>query len=182
MEMQTTSSHTNTLSLYIQSHAGFYYPWQFVVAFKAFKSRDGWFGSESETNLKIHQRIIRTKNGNSSLRYFDGATMLSYKFPSKASETVFCLRDSKSEMCQESLVLPDISSLDTSILQLLQLEPSEKDGAFDTISVPIQSPTLLDESEGTRETIIRQYFSGENTYNPFAERQPSLHAGASYYN
>ena len=51
-------------------------------------------------NLKIRQRTIHTVNGDSPLLYFDGATMLSYLNPSKASEAVFCRPNPKPESCE----------------------------------------------------------------------------------
>lgn len=49
---------------------------------------------------KIRERLIPTVDGGSSLRYFDGATMASYMYPAKASETVFCRRVPESSSCQ----------------------------------------------------------------------------------
>lgn len=49
------------------------------------KSRALWYSSEAETELRIHERIYRSK-----LLSVDGATMKSYQIPPKAFETVFC--------------------------------------------------------------------------------------------
>jgi hypothetical protein len=175
-----------------KSHAGFYYPWQFVVAFKDFKGRTGWFLDEAMTNVEIHQRIIPRKDGKSTLQYFDGSTMLSYRFPSKASETVFCLRESKSEMCKEgrhfneeppklpiSILAAKPDSDKTHVTAInIQLNPSE-DVDFQSYSQYFWSfHKSVDATKAHRELMIHKYFSGENTYNPFADRHHYLYSSS----
>lgn len=100
--------------------------------------------------------------------------MVSYRYPSKASEKVFCLRDSNSQMCQESY---ESSSEPFSLdLSILELESSGDGRGFATKSVPVKSTEDAGDSNRIHESVIYQYFSGDNTYNPFAERQPHLHA------
>jgi hypothetical protein len=66
-------------------------PWKIMVAFKDFHTRAEWFKNEALVQLKIHQRILPSKNGELLLRYFDGPLMVASQYPSKASEVVFCL-------------------------------------------------------------------------------------------
>jgi hypothetical protein len=40
--------------------------------------------------VKMHERMMRTKTGQLPLKYFDGAIMQSYQMPSRASEVMFC--------------------------------------------------------------------------------------------
>lgn len=126
------------------------------------------------TNVEIHQRILATKNGESALQYFDGATMLSYRFPSKASERVFCLRDSKSDMCGEK----QGESHKDRQLEISKLEARhDGDRSFVSTTVAISFTDSAD-TRISSEEVIDQYFSGNNTYNPFAERNPRLYPSA----
>jgi hypothetical protein len=79
-----------SIQVYLESHGGFERPWQFVVALKAFDSRAEWFANSALVDIKIQQRGGRANKGASSFRYFDGATMQSYQYPSKGNEVVFC--------------------------------------------------------------------------------------------
>jgi hypothetical protein len=118
-------------------------------------------------NVEIHQRLLPSHNGETTLKYFDGATMLSYRFPSKATERVFCLRDSKSGMCEESQTL----SQEESHLQAARLEASGR-SVVTTVGVSFAD---AEDAKTARDKVIDQYFSGENTYNPFAERHSRLY-------
>ena len=88
-----------SIHVYEESHSAFYYPWSYLVAFKAFENRVNWYLTEPEVEVNIHGRILPTKDSKSSLRYFDGATMVSYQIPHKAFETVFCREEPMPEEC-----------------------------------------------------------------------------------
>ena len=49
-----------------------------------------WFRNTAALELALHKRLLKTKSGKPSLKYFDGATMKSYQLPHKAYETVYC--------------------------------------------------------------------------------------------
>jgi len=144
------------------------------------------------TNLEIYQRIIPRKDGKLSLQYFDGSTMLSYRFPSKASEKVFCLRESKSQMCEEGRQFSEQpQNLPISILKVDSnsgkshiafadvfsdsSEDVEKQNHGQYLSSLFKS---VDFSDTHRENVIKKYFSGQNTYNPFADRQEYLYSSS----
>jgi hypothetical protein len=122
-----------------QSHNGFEKPWQFIVAFKSFDTKADWFVDESLINLKIHQRTIHTVNGGSPLLYFDGATMLSYLHPSKASEAVFCHRNPKPASCEAGQGFdPERENLPLSSLEVKPSSLGEKAGrgVFAKVDIP----------------------------------------------
>ena len=78
---------------------------------------EGWFANEAVVNLKIRQRILPTKDGQSSLRHFDGATMKTYQYPSKASTEVFCRDPLTPESCLEgSGFNPEIPNIPAHLL------------------------------------------------------------------
>jgi hypothetical protein len=60
----------------------------FLVAFK--RATKEWFATEAQMEVKMHERVMRTKTGQLPLKYFDGAIMQSYQMPSRASEVMFC--------------------------------------------------------------------------------------------
>eukprot|EP00529_Nitzschia_sp_RCC80_P004790 CAMPEP_0113451936 /NCGR_PEP_ID=MMETSP0014_2-20120614/6591_1 /TAXON_ID=2857 /ORGANISM="Nitzschia sp." /LENGTH=944 /DNA_ID=CAMNT_0000343299 /DNA_START=332 /DNA_END=3166 /DNA_ORIENTATION=- /assembly_acc=CAM_ASM_000159 len=105
---------------YQEPGCGFFDPWSFHVAAKDNSTilTEGWFANEAVVNLKIRQRILPTVDGQSSLRHFDGATMKTYRYPSKASTEVFCRDPLTPESCLEgSGFNPEISNIPVHLLQ-----------------------------------------------------------------
>merc|ERR1712173_134188 len=49
-------------------------------------------GNPSEIRIAIHNRIQSSKSKTPLLKYFDGATMASYRNPHKGAETEYCRR------------------------------------------------------------------------------------------
>jgi hypothetical protein len=66
---------------------------------KSFSTKANWYANEATVNLKILERTVPTVNGESPFLSFDGATMAAYRYPSKASEVVFCRRDPVPAAC-----------------------------------------------------------------------------------
>ena len=92
---------------------------------------EGWFANEAVVNLKIRQRILPTKDGQSSLRHFDGATMKTYQYPSKASTEVFCRDPLTPESCLEgSGFNPEIPNIPAHLLH----------GSTESIHSTVDSP------------------------------------------
>jgi hypothetical protein len=81
-----------SIHLYEEGHCGFDGAHLFAVAFKSDRTRKRWFANPAEIDLAIQKRTLRTKSGESILRYFDGATMASYQVPPRSVESVFCHR------------------------------------------------------------------------------------------
>jgi len=84
---------------YEDMQGGFGAVWNFLIAFKNQSSMKNWYANEALVSLKVAHRIIPTKSGESSLRYFDGAQMNGFAYPSKTTESVFCLRGEKAAHC-----------------------------------------------------------------------------------
>ncbi|KAG7350364.1 spermidine synthase [Nitzschia inconspicua] len=85
---------------YEEGDCGFYAPWGFVMASKhPGPLTESLFTNEALVSLKIRQRMIPTVDGSSPLRYFDGATMNKYKYPSKAMVVHHCRNPVKLETC-----------------------------------------------------------------------------------
>jgi len=85
---------------YEEAHGGYVDLWAYLVAFKdASKSLKNWYADEAKVELAIRERILPTKSGESSLRYFDGAEMQTYARTSRAMEEVHCRRMLRPPFC-----------------------------------------------------------------------------------
>lgn len=85
-----------------QGACGFFAEWAFLTAFKDRGVETvAWFENEALVNLKISQRMMPTVNNENPLHYFDGAMMQRYRYPSKASEVVYCRRTPTPESCKD---------------------------------------------------------------------------------
>jgi hypothetical protein len=83
----------------LQSHCGFLKPWSFLVAWKTKGNSSHWHDNEAQIQKKIHERILRTKEGKLSIQYFDGTTMEAYQRPNRAWETVYCRNKEMPKEC-----------------------------------------------------------------------------------
>jgi len=66
---------------------------------KDLESSAAWGRNMAEINLDIHQRIIHTRSGTSSLKHFDGSTMEGYRVPNIIFENAYCKRTPKPKSC-----------------------------------------------------------------------------------
>ena len=103
----------SSIHVYEEAHSGFLSPWTTLVAFKDIKTRANWYRSPAEIELQLQKRILPSKTGASSLRYFDGATMHSYQMPSNAFETVHCRQENVPEGCDRTTWIGKVSSNET---------------------------------------------------------------------
>ena len=92
-----------SIHIYEESHCEFGAPWTTLVAFKDVETRKRWYRSPTEVELDLRRRILPTKDGKSSLRYFDGATMKSYQLPHRTFEDIYCRQQDKPEDCADKV-------------------------------------------------------------------------------
>jgi len=64
--------------------------WSFIVAMKDWDTRANWFRNPAEWNTQIGPRLLRTKNGELPLRYFDEASVVNSRSPSRSVEDTWC--------------------------------------------------------------------------------------------
>ena len=98
-----TPSFPRSIHIYEESHCEFGAPWTTLVAFKDVETRNRWYRSPAAVELDLSRRILPTKDGKTSPRYFDGATMKSYQIPSRAFEDNYCRQLDKPEECDENV-------------------------------------------------------------------------------
>ena len=90
-----------TIKEYSEVHGGFMAVWKFLIAFKDPSYKANWYANEAEIDLKVRERSMPTVSGESPFRYFDGATMMVYQYPSRISEEVFCRTQPTPALCEE---------------------------------------------------------------------------------
>lgn len=101
-----------SIHAYDEGHSHFYMPWSYLVAFKDYGTRTGWFRTAPEIDIALRRRLHKTKSGRPTLRYFDAATMVGYQSPPKAQEITYCRREEVPRECDE---LPVFRPTDDSV-------------------------------------------------------------------
>jgi spermidine synthase len=112
------------LMIYQLIHSDFKYEWSFVVACKSGSCAKEWHRNEAEFNLRIRERILKTRSGSPALSYFDGATMQYFRRPTKAWEKVYCRRNPTPTECS---LFHGISDLALSSLSFSQVAKENDD-------------------------------------------------------
>ena len=134
----------------------------FLVAFKSVASDEEWFASEAQVQMKLQERVVRTKSGRVPLSYFDGATMQSYQVPSRASEVLFC----KNREARQSSSTAEMNCN-------VQTTPV---GGVDHLQLSESSKALLQERLGELDLGHgRNPASQKDVYNPFRDRNSLSH-------
>ena len=77
-------------------------------------TRKRWYRSSAAVELDLSRRILPTKDGKTSLRYFDGATLKSYQMPSRAFEDNYCHQQDKPEECAEKVRFGNVEEVNVS--------------------------------------------------------------------
>lgn len=141
--------HFDCVILSSQSHVGFSWPWQFVVAFRDYDSRVEWFANGAWLDLKIASLTYPTIDGNPELLHFDGAVMQSYAYPSRASEVVFCRGNPDSTHCKDGHGFdPERPHIPSSQLEVKMSSEGENvgRGLFAKVDIPEYSYVALDQA------------------------------------
>jgi len=123
-------------------HSGFFFPWQFIAAFKNSQTKAEWFANPALVELKIRTRAMVTVDGGSPFHFFDGATMQSYGHPSKPIEIIFCRGNPESKNCKEGQGFdPNRQNMPISSIEVRERsdggEPGR--GVFAKINIPRKS-------------------------------------------
>ena len=92
---------------YDEAHSGFQSPWAYLVVMKDEAARAHWFRGQAEMELAIRRRSLRTWHNETPFRFFDGATMMSWKFPQRPVEEVWCRLEPRPSNCRGHGFDPD---------------------------------------------------------------------------
>lgn len=79
----------------------------FIAVMKDEKSGGNWLSNEATVNLQIQRRSSNTVTAGSPFHFFDSTTMMSYKFPSRIDEEIYCRSDPRPEDCSGHGFDPD---------------------------------------------------------------------------
>jgi SET domain len=136
---------------YAESHGGFLAVWKYKIAFKCIEcSYYLWHSNQATIDLEIRKRTLPVVDGSKEnlLRFFDGATMIGYQYPSRVVENVFCRDFPTPEYCDKMHGYdPDINNLYLSSLEIkASLIPNAGRGVVTKIDVPKGSYVVLDET------------------------------------
>jgi len=75
---------------YEEMHGRLDVAWRFATVLKQYEARSRWYADEAEVSLSISKRIHQTLDGKPPLAHFDGATMMTYTYPSRVVELRYC--------------------------------------------------------------------------------------------
>jgi len=141
-----------SIQTYEEAHCGFGDPWLFLVVCKDYGCRQNWYANSAEISVAIRKRLLPSVSGKPSLKYFDGATMNSYR-PHKAYETIFCRRPNPAVECQH---LPFISRVERESFEVkpsmnlavnfVRMQTTPNPGVFATVDIPKGTMLLHGES------------------------------------
>lgn len=81
------------MHVYDEPHSGFPEPQSSLIVCRDTSCRNRWYARSDFIDYEIHDRILRTKTGQPSLRFYDGTIQHAYQMPAKAWETVYCRRE-----------------------------------------------------------------------------------------
>jgi SET domain len=87
---------------YTEAHGGFMGAWKYKIAFKSFDAIERWHYNQAMIDLELHDRAMETIDGvQTPFRFFDGAAMMAYQYPSRINEEVFCRDTPTPELCEK---------------------------------------------------------------------------------
>lgn len=151
--------------LFAQPHAGFgEEQWSFYAAFKNNSTQKRWFLNEAHLNLEIHQRSVRTLNGDSPFYYFDGPTMSTYRYPTKAADVNFCRILPSPAECHIRLLDPFWSNNSTEAISI----KGRGDRMYADVRIEASSKLYLQHS-GDLTPITRSLLLKESDYPVFRD-------------
>lgn len=88
------------ITSYTEMHGNFLGVWGFLIALREPEQKARWFRNSAMLDMAISQRMLRSKDGSIPLRYFDGATMMGYQFPTRVDEIIYCRQDPTPAGCE----------------------------------------------------------------------------------
>lgn len=91
--MLEAQEQVKAMFVYEEAHCGFLEPHAFLVVCKNVACRGRWQEESDTVDYQIYDRMALTKSKEKPLIHFDGGTQLTYRYPPKAWETVYCRRE-----------------------------------------------------------------------------------------
>jgi hypothetical protein len=143
----------NKIEDYAEGHGGFLAVWKFKIAFKC-QSEDclyyRWHSNQAMIDVEIRNRSMASVAGSKEnlFRFFDGATMMGYQFPSRVVENVFCREIPTPEYCDKMHGFdPERDNVEVNTLEVkTSLIPKAGRGVFAKENISKGSYSALDET------------------------------------
>lgn len=147
----------------------------FLVAFKSGVSEQEWFANEALVQVKLQERLMRTKTGTLPLSYVDAATLQSYQMPSRTSEVMYCknqqARNGGTSNCEYNLLEKEDMARDVQITM---------ETCVNEMNVPDTSAVLMKEHLGQGVLgLVDSERQHTDVYNPFRARNAFINNCAS---
>lgn len=118
---------------YEDFHGGFLGVWGYMIAFKDEWTNQRWFAPVALVNLDIRNRLLPSVSAESTLRYFDGATMQGFQYVSRIHEELFCRKNPTPFMCEHGHGYnPNVANVPASSLEV---RTGEEEGIFTKVSI-----------------------------------------------
>jgi hypothetical protein len=133
---------------YSEAHGNFLAAWAFMVMWKDAQSAERWFASQAMIDLNIQKRILPTIDGREPLKFFDGATMMSYQYPSRVNQEVFCRESPSPRFCDDGHGLdPRLPNAPASYLNVQKSNISHAGlGVFAREMIPVNAYIAAEEA------------------------------------
>jgi len=132
-----------SMKSYDEAHGEFFSPWGFRIGFMGIQTQTNWYSHPSQVDQILAERAVATKSGRFPFDYIDGATFMSYQYPSRVEETVYC-RHSK---CETRGFDPDVSNVPASTIEMKASNiPNAGRGVFFMEDCPEGSYFMLEDS------------------------------------
>ena len=134
---------------YAEGHGGFLGVMKFKIAFKCTSCYTQWHSNQAMIDLAIKERSMETVEDSKAklFRFFDGATMIGYQYPSRVVENVFCREIPTPPFCEASHGFdPFTTNIRLSSLEVnTSLIPNAGRGVFTKVDIPKGSYVGLEE-------------------------------------
>jgi hypothetical protein len=142
---------------YNEGHGGFLAVWKYKIAFKCANcTYSRWHSNQAMIDWEIQRRSMdAVVNGSqdSLFRYFDGATMMGYQYPTRVDEEVFCRDVPIPEWCHHGHGWdPERIHVNSATLEVRPLTPAT--------TVTMQQFTEGGIEVNTRGTMLDAFLSG----------------------
>ena len=138
---------------YAEGHGGFLGVMKYKIAFKCTSCFSKWHSNQAMIDLAIKERSMPQLNSSKVklFRFFDGATMIGYQYPSRVVENVFCREIPTPPFCEASHGFdPYTTNVRLSSLEVkTSLIPNAGRGVFTKIDIPKGSYIGLEEGSNT---------------------------------
>ena len=129
---------------YVEEHGQLGSPWEFGIAFKDNQSKVNYYSDPAMIDLIMTKRAVRTNSKQSPFRYFDGASMSFYQYPTRSVADDFCSTRTAVLCAPGQGFDPEITNIPASSLGM-DMSPNEGQGLVSSEKASIGSYFQIEE-------------------------------------